>query len=83
MQWYRYVPAVVNARSTDTLLLLPGMSAGVVASGVSNVTLCATAPNANVTVSPALTVSEFGVKARAAVAETVFPGGGGGGGGGD
>jgi hypothetical protein len=77
------VPAVLNARWIETLLLLPGMSAGVAASGVSNVTLCATAPNENVTLSPELMESEFGVNARPTVAATVFPAGGGGGGGGD
>jgi hypothetical protein len=58
------------------------MSAGVAALGASNVTLCATAPNENVTVSPELMESEFGVNARPTVAATVFPAGGGGGGGG-
>src|ERR1700730_5875326 len=56
------------------------LSAGLAAFGRSNVTLCATAPNENVTLSPELIVSEFGVNARLAVAATVFPGGGGGGG---
>src|SRR6266550_3349713 len=63
----------------ETLLLLPGMSAGVAAPGVSNVTLCATLPKAKVTFSPELTVRGFGVNARPAVAATVFAGGGGGG----
>src|SRR5258705_10616538 len=81
VQWNRYVPDAVNVRPIETLLLLPGMSAGVAPPGVSKVTLCATAPKAKVTVSPALTVSGFGVNAKPAVAATVFAGGGGGGGG--
>src|ERR1700730_12656848 len=54
------------------------MSAGVAAFGASKVTLCATAAKENVTPSPELIVSEFGVYARPAVAATVFPGGVGG-----
>jgi len=43
------------------------------------VTLCATAPKANVTIPPEVILSGFGEKTRFVLAATVFPGGGGGG----
>jgi len=45
--------------------------------GVSKPMLCATDPNAKVTVSPALIVSVLGEKSRVGVALIVFDGGGG------
>src|SRR6185436_12113635 len=76
LQWYVYVPAVLNVRWIEALVLKPPMSVGVAAFGLSKPTLCATDPNAKVTVSPALIVSVLGENARLDVALIVFPGGG-------
>src|SRR5437773_2897229 len=73
---YAYVPAVANVRGIDTFVLLPAMSAGAPACGAKN-TLCGTEPKANVTVSPAFTVSVAGVNVSDGVAATVLFGGGG------
>ena len=75
-QVYAYVPAVAKVRAIDTFVLLPAMSVGAPACCVKN-TLCGTDPNANVTASPAFTLSVVGVNVRDGVAATVLSGGGG------
>src|ERR1700686_720507 len=70
----------MKVRLTLAPELLPGMSAGAPATA-SKYTLCATEPNANVTVPPGAIVTGVGLKAIAGVAFTVAVIGGGPGGG--
>src|SRR6185503_13156194 len=66
-----YVPAVVNVRVTDWLVVTAVMFAGAPAGALSKKTLCPSEPNSNVVVPPTASTTDGGVNRSAGVACTV------------